>query len=197
MAFQPPVKKELRYGDNLLTIESGEIAKQATGSVMVSLGETVVLVALVADRESSPRSFLPLTVDYQEKAYAAGRIPGGFFRREGRPGEKEILTCRLIDRPMRPLFPKCFYNEVQIMATVLSVDPDIDPDVPAMIGASAAATIAGVPFAGPIGAARVGYIDGAYVLNPTLSQLVESDLDLVVAGTASAVLMVESEADAL
>lgn len=191
------VKRELSYGDYTLSIETGEIAKQATGSVMVSLGDTIVLVTLVASRESSGRDFFPLTVDYQEKTYAAGRIPGGFFRREGRLGEKEILTCRLIDRPMRPLFPKGFNNEVQIMATVLSVDPDIDPDVPAMIGASAAASIGGIPFAGPIGAARVGYKDGAYLLNPTLSQLAESDLDLVVAGTDSAVLMVESEADAL
>lgn len=196
MAFSPK-KREFQYGGSLLVIETGEIAKQASGSVMVSLGDTVVLVTVVAEREGSGRDFFPLTVDYQEKTYAAGRIPGGFFRREGRPGEKEILTCRLIDRPMRPLFPKGYNNEVQIMATVLSVDPDIDPDIPALIGASAAVSIAGIPFAGPIGAARVGYADGEYILNPTLSQLVDSDLDLVVAGTEAAVLMVESEANAL
>ena len=196
MAFSAK-KRELQYGAHPLVIETGEIAKQASGSVMVSLGDTVVLVTVVAEREGSGRDFFPLTVDYQEKTYAAGRIPGGFFRREGRPGEKEILTCRLIDRPMRPLFPKGFNNEVQIMATVLSVDPDIDPDIPAMIGASAAVSIAGIPFAGPIGAARVGYAEGEYILNPTLSQLVDSDLDLVVAGTEAAVLMVESEANAL
>lgn len=197
MAFQAPVRKEVQYGDSLLTIESGEIAKQADGAVMVSMGDTVVLVTLVASRQSSGRDFFPMTVDYQEKTYAAGRIPGGFFKREGRPAEKEILTCRLIDRPMRPLFPKGFNNEVQIMATVVSVDPDIDSDIPAMIGASAAAAIAGVPFAGPIAGARIGYRDGAYILNPSRSQLVDSDLDLVVAGTASAVLMVESEANEL
>ncbi len=196
MAFSPK-KREFQYGGSLLVIETGEIAKQASGSVMVSLGDTVVLVTVVAEREGSGRDFFPLTVDYQEKTYAAGRIPGGFFRREGRPGEKEILTCRLIDRPMRPLFPKGYNNEVQIMATVLSVDPDIDPDIPALIGASAAVSIAGIPFAGPIGAARVGYANGEYILNPTLSQLVDSDLDLVVAGTEAAVLMVESEANAL
>ncbi|MGK0169684.1 MAG: polyribonucleotide nucleotidyltransferase [Gammaproteobacteria bacterium] len=197
MAFQPPVRRELPFGNHLLTIETGEIAKQASGSVVVSMGDTVVLVTIVASRESSGRDFFPMTVDYQEKTYAAGKIPGGFFKREGRPAEKEILTCRLIDRPMRPLFPKGFNNETQIMATVMSVDPDIDPDIPALVGASAAASLAGVPFAGPIGAARVGYIDGAYVLNPTLTQLVDSDLDLVVAGTSDAVLMVESEANAL
>jgi polyribonucleotide nucleotidyltransferase len=197
MAFQPPVRRELPFGNHLLTIETGEIAKQASGSVVVSMGDTVVLVTIVASRESSGRDFFPMTVDYQEKTYAAGKIPGGFFKREGRPAEKEILTCRLIDRPMRPLFPKGFNNETQIMATVMSIDPDIDPDIPALVGASAAASLAGVPFAGPIGAARVGYIDGAYVLNPTLTQLVDSDLDLVVAGTSDAVLMVESEANAL
>lgn len=196
MAFVPK-KRELQYGASQLVIETGEVAKQASGSVIVSLGDTVVLVTVVAEREGSGRDFFPLTVDYQEKTYAAGRIPGGFFRREGRPGEKEILTCRLIDRPMRPLFPSGFNNEVQIMATVLSIDPDIDPDIPAMIGASAAVSIAGMPFAGPIAAARVGYADGQYVLNPTLSQLADSALDLVVAGTEAAVLMVESEADQL
>ncbi len=189
------IKKSIQYGDHLLTLETGEIARQASGAVMASLGDTVVLATVVADRSGpSDRDFFPLTVDYQEKTYAAGRIPGGFFRREGRPGEKEILTCRLIDRPMRPLFPKGFRNETQIMATVVSADPDIDPDIPAMIGASAAVACSGIPFNGPIGAVRVGYADGRYLLNPGFAALAESDLDLVVAGTSGAVLMVESEA---
>ena len=193
-----PVKKSIQYGDHLLTLETGEIARQASGAVMASLGDTVVLATVVADRSGhSERDFFPLTVDYQEKTYAAGRIPGGFFRREGRPGEKEILTCRLIDRPMRPLFPKGFRNETQIMATVMSVDPDIDPDIPAMVGASAAVACSGIPFNGPIGAARVGYAGGRYLLNPGFGALAESQLDLVVAGTSSAVLMVESEAQEL
>ena len=193
-----PMKKSIQYGDHLLTLETGEVARQASGAVMASLGDTVVLATVVADRSGhSDRDFFPLTVDYQEKTYAAGRIPGGFFRREGRPGEKEILTCRLIDRPMRPMFPKGFRNETQIMATVISVDPDIDPDIPAMVGASAAVACSGIPFNGPIGAARVGYADGQYLLNPGFAALAESELDLVVAGTSSAVLMVESEAQEL
>ena len=160
--------------------------------------ETVVLVTVVAAKNAKPgQDFFPLTVDYQEKTYAAGRIPGGFFKREGRPSEKETLTCRLIDRPIRPLFPDGFYNEVQIIATVLSLNPEVDSDIPAMIGASAALAISGMPFNGPIGAARVGYINGQYVLCPTLRQLKDSQLDLVVAGTESAVLMVESECDQL
>ncbi|MCL2075155.1 MAG: polyribonucleotide nucleotidyltransferase [Betaproteobacteria bacterium] len=189
------VKKTFTYGAHQVTLETGEIARQATGAVVVRIGETVVLVTVVAAKETRDgQDFFPLTVDYQEKFYAAGRIPGGFFKREGRPSEKEILTSRLIDRPIRPLFPEGFYNEVQIVATVLSLDPEIDPDVPAMIGASAALSISGVPFDGPIGAAKVAYIDGQYVLSPTASQLKASRLDLVVAGTESAVLMVESAA---
>ncbi|MCE1169939.1 MAG: polyribonucleotide nucleotidyltransferase [Azovibrio sp.] len=192
------VKKSFAYGEHQITLETGEVARQASGAVVVSMGDTVVLVTVVAAKSAKPgQDFFPLTVDYQEKFYAAGRIPGGFFKREGRPSEKEILTCRLIDRPIRPLFPEGFYNEVQIVATVLSLDPEIDPDIPAMIGASAALAISGVPFSGPIGAARVGYINGQYVLSPTASQLKESQLDLVVAGTEAAVLMVESEAQEL
>ncbi|MDR0251292.1 MAG: polyribonucleotide nucleotidyltransferase [Burkholderiales bacterium] len=193
-----PIKKSIAYGSRTLTLETGEIARQATGAVLASLGETAVLVAVVAAKSAKPgQDFFPLTVDYQEKTYAAGKIPGGFFKREGRPSEKETLTCRLIDRPIRPLFPDGFYNEVQIVATVMSVDPEVDPDIPAMIGASAALAIAGIPFNGPIGAARVGYIDGQYVLNPDKSDLPQSSLDLVVAGTEAAVLMVESEAKEL
>jgi len=192
------VKKTFAYGDHQVTIETGEIARQAGGAVLVSMEETVVLVTVVAAKNAKPgQDFFPLTVDYQEKTYAAGRIPGGFFKREGRPSEKETLTCRLIDRPIRPLFPDGFYNEVQVIATVMSLNPEVDSDIPALIGASAALAISGVPFNGPIGAARVGYIDGQYVLCPTLSQLKTSQLDLVVAGTESAVLMVESEADQL
>jgi len=192
------VKKTFAYGAHQVTIETGEIARQAGGAVLVSMEETVVLVTVVAAKSAKPgQDFFPLTVDYQEKVYAAGRIPGGFFKREGRPSEKETLTCRLIDRPIRPLFPDGFYNEVQVIATVMSLNPEVDSDIPALIGASAALAISGVPFNGPIGAARVGYIDGQYVLCPTLSQLKTSQLDLVVAGTESAVLMVESEADQL
>ncbi|MDD3484472.1 polyribonucleotide nucleotidyltransferase [Azovibrio restrictus] len=192
------VKKSFAYGEHQITLETGEVARQASGAVVVSMGDTVVLVTVVAAKSAKPgQDFFPLTVDYQEKFYAAGRIPGGFFKREGRPSEKEILTCRLIDRPIRPLFPEGFYNEVQIVGTVLSLDPEIDPDIPAMIGASAALAISGVPFAGPIGAARVGYLNGQYVLCPSASQIKESKLDLVVAGTESAVLMVESEAQEL
>jgi len=192
------VKKTFAYGDHQVTIETGEIARQAGGAVLVSMEETVVLVSVVAAKSAKPgQDFFPLTVDYQEKVYAAGRIPGGFFKREGRPSEKETLTSRLIDRPIRPLFPDGFYNEVQVVATVMSLNPEVDSDIPALIGASAALAISGVPFNGPIGAARVGYINGQYVLCPTLSQLKDSQLDLVVAGTEAAVLMVESEADQL
>ncbi len=192
------VIKTFQYGRHLFKLETGEIARQATGAVVASCGDTSVLVTVVAQKDSRPRDFFPLTVDFEERTYAAGRIPGGFFRREGRPSEKAILTCRLIDRPVRPLFPKGFTNEVQIIATVMSIDPDIDPDVVAMIGASAALEISGLPFKGPIGAARVGYVDGGYVLNPGITELAEkSKLNLVVAGTLSAVLMVESEADVL
>ena len=192
------VKKEFQYGDFPVVLETGRIARQASGAVMVSMGDTVVLVACVASKEARPdQGFFPLTVDYQEKTYAAGKIPGGFFRREGRPTEKEVLTSRLIDRPVRPLFPKQFKCEVQIIATVMSLDPEIDPDIPALIGASAALGISGVPFNGPIGAARVGYRDGEYLLNPSYGALSQSELNLVVAGTESSVLMVESEAGLL
>ena len=193
-----PVKKQFQYGEHTVTFETGEIARQATGAVMVSMGETVVLVTVVADKkEVEGRDFFPLTVDYQEKTYAAGKIPGGFLKREGRPSEHETLTSRLIDRPVRPLFPEGFTNEVQVIATVLSLDPAVSPDMVAMIGASAALTLSGAPFNGPIGAARVGYQNGQYLLNPSPEQLKESDLDLVVAGTEKAVLMVESEAKLL
>ena len=186
------------WGRHQLTLETGEIARQSGGAVMVSMEETVVLVTVVAKRKAKDgQDFFPLTVDYQEKTYAAGKIPGGFFRREGRPSEKEILTCRLIDRPLRPLFPDGFYNEVQVIATVMSSNNEIDSDIPAMIGASAAMAISGVPFQGPIAAARVGFINGGYVLNPTQTELKTSQLDLVVAGTQQAVLMVESEAQVL
>jgi len=189
------VRKEFEFGNRRVTLETGRIARQASGAVVASMGDTVVLVTCVAKKDADPgRDFFPLTVDYQEKTYAAGKIPGGFFKREGRPSEKETLTCRLIDRPLRPLFPKEFKNEVQIIATVLSLDSEVDPDIVAMIGASAAVAISGVPFNGPIGAARVGFKDGNYILNPSFSDLEESELDLVVAGTRSSVLMVESEA---
>lgn len=193
-----PVKKTLMYGRHQVTLETGEIARQATGAVMVSMEDTVVLVTVVAAKNAKPgQDFFPLTVDYQERTYAAGKIPGGFFRREGRPSEKEILTSRLIDRPIRPLFPEGFYNEIQIVATVMSSNNEIDSDIPAMIGASAALALSGVPFQGPIGAARVGYANGNYILNPTQTELKTSQLDLVVAGTQQAVLMVESEAQQL
>jgi len=193
-----PISKIFQYGNQTVKLETGAIARQASGAVMASIGDTVVLVTAVARREAEPgRDFFPLTVNYQERTYAAGKIPGGFFKREGRPTEKETLTSRLIDRPLRPLFPKGFTNEVQVVATVMSLDADIDPDIVAMIGASAALAISGAPFKGPIGAARVGYKDGQYLLNPTLSQLKDSALDLVVAGTEGAVLMVESEAKEL
>jgi len=193
-----PIEKEFQYGAHKVTLETGAIARQASGAVMCSMGDTVVLVTAVADKtEVEGRDFFPLTVNYQERTYAAGKIPGGFFRREGRPTEKETLTSRLIDRPLRPLFPDGFTNEVQVIATVLSLDPEIDPDIPSMIGASAALAISGVPFNGPLGAARVGYKDGQYLLNPGMGELGTSQLDLVVAGTESAVLMVESEAKEL
>ncbi|MBV8496276.1 MAG: polyribonucleotide nucleotidyltransferase, partial [Gammaproteobacteria bacterium] len=192
------VSKSFPYGPHTVTIETGEIARQADGAARVSMGETVVLVTACARPEpAAGKDFLPLTVNYVEKTYAAGRIPGGFFKREGRPTEKETLTSRLIDRPIRPLFPDGFYNEVQVVATVLSMDPDIDADIPALLGASAALALSGVPFNGPIGAARVGWKDGGYLLNPTAKELAQSQLHLVVAGTAQAVLMVESEAKGL
>lgn len=192
------IKKTFQYGDHSVTLETGEIARQSNGSVMISVGDTVLLVTAVGKKEAvEGRDFFPLTVNYQERTYAAGKIPGGFFRREGRPSEKETLTSRLIDRPLRPLFPEGFTNEVQIIATVISLDPDIDPDIPALIGSSAALAISGMPFKGPVGAARVGYTDGNYLLNPGKTQLETSDLDLVVAGTEHAVLMVESEANLL
>jgi polyribonucleotide nucleotidyltransferase len=192
------VSKSFQYGPQAVTIETGEMARQADGAVRVSMGDTVVLVTACARQQAAAgRDFFPLTVNYVEKTYAAGRIPGGFFKREGRPTEKETLTSRLIDRPIRPLFPDGFYNEVQVVATVLSVDPEIDPDVASLLGASAALALSGVPFNGPIGAARVGWKDGQYVLNPTAKQLTESQLHLVVAGTEHGVLMVESEAKGL
>jgi polyribonucleotide nucleotidyltransferase len=192
------ITKSFQYGEHKVTIETGAIARQADGAVMVDMAETVVLVTAVGRKTADPgRDFFPLTVNYQEKTYAAGKIPGGFFKREGRPGEKETLTCRLIDRPIRPLFPKGFKNEVQVIATVVSLNPDVDPDIPALIGASAALAISGMPFAGPVGAAKVGYKDGSYILNPGVAALEDSELDLVVAGTADAVLMVESEAKML
>ncbi|HZH57010.1 polyribonucleotide nucleotidyltransferase [Yanghanlia caeni] len=192
------VSKSFQYGQHTMTLETGEIARQASGAVMVTVDDTCVLATVVGNKNAKPgQDFFPLTVDYVEKTYAAGRIPGGFFKREGRPSEKEILTSRLIDRPLRPLFPEGFYNEVQVIVHVVSVNPEVDPDIPAMIGASAALAISGIPFNGPIGAARVGYVDGNYVLNPTTSQLQQSQLDLVVAGTDAAVLMVESEAQQL
>jgi polyribonucleotide nucleotidyltransferase len=191
-------KKSFQYGPHTLSIETGEMARQASAAVVVKFGDTVVLCTAVAAKKATPgRDFFPLTVNYQEKTYAAGRIPGGFFKREGRPTEKETLTSRLIDRPIRPLFPDGFYHEVQVVTTVVSLDPEIDADIPAMIGASAALALSGAPFNGPIGAARVGYADGQYILNPTAKQLKESALHLVVAGTRDGVMMVESQADRL
>ena len=191
-------KKTFSFGDQNVTLETGEMARQADASVVVTMGDTVVLVTAVGAKKAIPgRDFFPLTVNYQEKTYAAGKIPGGFFKREGRPSEKETLTSRLIDRPIRPLFPDGFNNEVQVVATVLSLDPEIDSDIPSLLGASAALALSGMPFQGPIGAARVGYKDGKYLLNPARKQLADSQLDLVVAGTSEAVLMVESEAKGL
>ncbi len=192
------VTKSFQYGTHTVVLETGEIARQSSGAVIASMGDTVVLATVVAAKQAKAgQDFFPLTVDYVEKTYSAGRIPGGFFKREGKPSEKETLTSRLIDRPLRPLFPEGFYNDVQVIIHVLSVDPEIDPDVVAMIGASAALSVSGIPFNGPIGAARVAYINGQYVLSPTVSQLQHSEMDLVVAGTESAVLMVESEAQQL
>ena len=192
------ITKTFQYGQHTVTLETGEIARQASGAVVASMDDTVVLATVVAKKDVKPgQDFFPLTVDYIEKSYAAGRIPGGFFKREGRPSEKETLTSRLIDRPIRPLFPEGYLNEVQVVVHVLSVNPEVDPDIVSMIATSAALCVSGIPFNGPIGAARVGYIDGQYVLNPTVSQLAQSELDLVVAGTEQAVLMVESEANQL
>ena len=198
MSLPDPVVKEFQYGKHTVRLETGQIARQADGAVMVHMGETVVMVTAVVEKKAAPgRDFFPLTVNYQEKTYAAGRIPGGFLRREGRPSESETLICRLIDRPIRPLFPDGFTNETQVIATVMSLDPEVTPDIPALIGTSAALAISGAPFSGPIGAARVGYKDGEYLLNPSMTELEDSDLDLVVAGTSHAVLMVESEAKLL
>ena len=192
------ITKQIQFGRDTVTLETGQIARQATAAVMVRIGDTEVLVTVVGRKEADPsKNFFPLTVNYQEKTYATGRIPGGFLKREGRPSEKETLTCRLIDRPIRPLFPNGFMNEVQVVATVMSSDKNRDPDIAALIGTSAALSISGIPFNGPIGAARVGYKDGMYILNPSYSELAESALDLVVAGTEPAVLMVESEAQEL
>ncbi|MEE4661162.1 MAG: polyribonucleotide nucleotidyltransferase, partial [Halieaceae bacterium] len=194
-----PVTKTFKYGDQTVTLETGRIARQATGAVLVTVENTAVLCTVVAMKTQKPgQDFFPLGVHYIEKTYSVGKIPGGFFKREGRPSEKETLTSRLIDRPIRPLFPNGFMNEVQVVCTVMSAESEIDPDIPAMIGTSAALAISGVPFSGPIGAARVGFTDeGGYILNPTYSQLENSKLDMVVAGTDEAVLMVESEAQEL
>ena len=193
-----PIKKTFVYGHHEVVVETNKVAKQTSGTAMVSIGDTVVMTTVVGAKSARPgQDFFPLTVNYQEKAYAAGKIPGGFFRREGRPSEKETLTSRLIDRPIRPLFPKGFMNEVQVVCTVLSTDKDQDPDIAAMIGTSAALAISGLPFEGPIGAARVGYKDGAYLLNPGYEALKDGDLNMMVAGTEEAVLMVESEAKEL
>ena len=190
--------KSIQYGAHTLTLETGEIGRQADAAVLVRYGDTVVLVSAVAKTSvKEGQDFFPLTVDYQEKTYAAGKIPGGFFKREGRPSEKETLTSRLIDRPIRPLFPEGFYNEIQVIATVMSLDPEIDSDIPAIIGASAALYLAGVPFAAPIGAARVGYANGQYILNPTMTERKTSEMDLIVAATETAVMMVESDATEL
>jgi polyribonucleotide nucleotidyltransferase len=192
------IKKSFAFGQHTVTLETGEMARQADGAVVVTMGDTVVLVTAVGRKLADPnKDFFPLTVNYIEKTYAAGRIPGGFFRREGRPSESETLISRLIDRPIRPLFPDGFRNEVQVVATVVSLDPEIPSDIPSLIGASAALSLSGVPFAGPIAAAREGYKDGQYLLNPTKKEAEGSRLDLVVAGTAVGVLMVESEADSL
>ncbi len=192
------INKKFTYGEHEVTLQTGKIARQATGSVVVNMADTVVLVAVVGRKEAKPdQDFFPLTVNYEEKTYAAGKIPGGFFKREGRPSEKETLTSRLIDRPIRPLFPKGFMNEVQVTCQVMSANKDVDPDIPAMIGVSAALALSGIPFSGPIGAARVGFTQDGYLLNPGYEALESSDLNMVVAGTESAVLMVESEANEL
>ena len=193
-----PVTKTFEYGQHTVTLETGVIARQATAAVMASMDDTCVLVTVVAKKEAVVgQDFFPLTVNYQEKTYAAGKIPGGFFKREGRPSEEETLIARLIDRPIRPLFPEGFTNEVQVIITVVSANPEISPDIISLLGTSAALAITGMPFNGPVGAARVGYFDGKYILNPLQSELTTSKLDLVVAGTDSAVLMVESEAQVL
>jgi polyribonucleotide nucleotidyltransferase len=193
-----PITKKFQFGKHTVTLETGAIARQASAAVMASMDDTSVLVSVVAKKEAKEgQDFFPLTVNYQERAYAAGKIPGSFFKREGRPSEEETLIARLIDRPIRPLFPEGFTNEVQVIITVVSVNPEISPDIISLIGTSAALAIAGVPFSGPVGAARVGYVDGQYILNPLQSELPTSQLDLVVSGTDSAVLMVESEADVL
>ncbi|MBB1441468.1 polyribonucleotide nucleotidyltransferase, partial [Shewanella sp. SG41-4] len=193
-----PIVKSFEYGQHTVTLETGVIARQADAAVLASMGDTTVLVTVVGKKVADlSRDFFPLTVNYQEKTYAAGKIPGGFFKREGRPSEDETLIARLIDRPIRPLFPNGFKNEVQVIITVVSVDPQIEPDIVSMIGTSAALAISGIPFSGPLGAARVGYINDEYVLNPTVEQLATSSLNLVVAGTKAAVLMVESEAKVL
>jgi polyribonucleotide nucleotidyltransferase len=192
------VKREMQWGGRTLSLETGKIARQADGAVIARLGDTVVLCTVVGAKSAKPgQDFFPLTVHYQEKTFAAGKIPGGFFKREGRPTEKETLTSRLIDRPIRPLFPENFRNEVQVIATVLSHDLMNDPDIVAMVGCSAALTLSGIPFMGPIGAARVGFIGGEFKLNPLQEELATSDLDLIVAGTKDGVLMVESEAKEL
>ena len=189
-----PIVKSFKYGEHTVTLETGVIARQATAAVMASIGDTSVLVSVVGKKQAEAgRDFFPLTVNYQERTYAAGKIPGGFFKREGRPSEGETLTCRLIDRPIRPLFPAGFKNEVQVVATVVSVNPEIQPDLVALIGVSAALSISGMPFNGPIGAARIGFQNDEYILNPSTSELAESKLDLVVAGTENAVLMVDHQ----
>ncbi|MGZ8260392.1 MAG: polyribonucleotide nucleotidyltransferase, partial [Caldimonas sp.] len=198
MSIFNKITKTFQWGEQTVTLETGEIARQSGGAVVVSIEDTVVLATVVARKEAKPgQDFFPLTVDYIEKTYAAGKIPGSFFKRVGRPSELETLTSRLIDRPLRPLFPDGFYNEVQVVIHVLSLNPEVAADIPALIGASAALAISGIPFNGPIGAARVGYVGGRYVLNPTKAQLAESQMDLIVAGTSAAVLMVESEAKQL
>ena len=197
MSMFNKVTKTFQWGQHTVTLETGEIARQSSGAVVVNIDDTVVLATVVAKTAKPGQDFFPLTVDYIEKTYAAGKIPGSFFKREGRPSELETLTCRLIDRPIRPLFPEGFYNEVQVVVHVLSLNPEVQADIAAMIGTSAALAISGIPFNGPIGAARVGYVNGEYVLNPGKTQLPDSQLDLVVAGTEAAVLMVESEADQL
>src|SRR6187431_2065829 len=198
MSIFNKVTKTFQWGQQTVTMETGEIARQSGGAVVVSIDDTVIPATVVAKKDAKPgQDFFPLTVDYVEKTYAAGKIPGSFFKREGRPSELETLTSRLIDRPLRPLFPEGFYNEVQVVIHVLSLNPEVSADIPALIGASAALAISGIPFNGPIGAARVGYVDGQYVLNPTKTELTTSALNLVVAGTEAAVLMVESEANEL
>ena len=198
MTMFKKVVKTFQWGNHQVTMETGEIARQSGGAVIVNVDDTVVMGTVVASKSAKPgQSFFPLTVDYLEKTYAAGKIPGGFFRREGRPSEGETLISRLIDRPLRPLFPEGFLNEVQVVVHVLSINPDVPADIPALIAASAALAVSGIPFAGPVGAARVGYANGQYLLNPTRTEQATSEMDLIVAGTQAAVLMVESEANQL